>query len=86
MLAFLIDPSITVYVGIGAKQMAKTIYFSDINANTVELNCVFGMDNAKFAVAFPGIKGRRYDSFSRMVGCVAGCSRVELPVTRAVEL
>jgi hypothetical protein len=64
--------------------MTKITNYSDFNGQTVELNCVFGMDNAKFATAFPGITGRRYDSFSRMVGCAVG-SRVELPVTRSVE-
>jgi hypothetical protein len=64
--------------------MAKMINYSDFNGRTIELNGVFSMDNAKFAVAFPGIKGRRYDSFSRMVGCAAG-SREVLPVTRVIE-
>ena len=64
--------------------MANMRYFSDFNGATVELAGMYGMDNAKFAEAFPGIKGRRSDSFARWVGKVAGSATV-YPVTRVVE-
>ena len=67
--------------------MANVKTFSDLNGNTVELTGVWGMDNAKFAVAFPGVKGRRFDSFQMMVGTPAGvvsADRNALPVTRTI--
>ncbi len=48
--------------------MAITKYFSDVNGTTVELKSAHPLDNKKFEVAFPGVKGKRWDSFSRMVG------------------
>ena len=42
------------------------------------------MDNAPFAAAFPGIEGRKYDSFQRFVGYRPG-TRETLPVTRTIE-
>lgn len=66
--------------------MANFKYFSDVNGQTIELVNVSSMDNAKFAAAFPGVKGRRYDSFSRMVGVAAGMKWSEaIPVTRAIQ-
>jgi hypothetical protein len=63
--------------------MAGTKNFSDINGETVELvGYVLPLDNAKFAAAFPGVKGLRYDGFSMKVGRTA--DRRELPVTRSI--
>lgn len=47
-------------------------YFHD----DVELTNIRGMDTAKFASAYPGIKGRKYDGYSRMVGRVVGTEPV----------
>lgn len=44
--------------------MAKVLYF---NGET-ELKGVTSISNAAFAFRFPGMKGRRFDSFSMMVG------------------
>jgi hypothetical protein len=64
--------------------MANVKHYSDFNGETVELSGHIGaMDNAKFAAAFPGVKGRFYDSFAKQVGYAAG-SREPLPVTRVV--
>jgi hypothetical protein len=62
--------------------------FSDFNGTSVELAAIWSMDNPKFAAAFPGIKGCRYDSFSMQVGVPAGvilADRNALPVTRKVN-
>jgi hypothetical protein len=48
--------------------MAKVLYFSDVNGETVELTRIQPLDNAKFATMFPGVKGRKYDGYARMVG------------------
>jgi len=64
--------------------MANVKNFSDFNGKTTELfGQISGMDNAKFAIAFPALKGSRYDSFSMKVGYAAG-SREPLPLTRSV--
>ena len=64
--------------------MANIKNFSDWNGETVELvGYLFGMDNAKFAAAFPGIKGKMWDSYSKRVGYSA--DKRLLPVTRSVE-
>lgn len=60
--------------------MATIKYFS----GDVQLDGVYGMDNAEFAKTFPTIKGRRFDSFSRMVGRIKGSNTV-YPVERAIE-
>jgi hypothetical protein len=64
--------------------MADFRHFADINGETVELvGYVLGMDNAKFAAAFPGIKGKRNDGYSMMT--MRAADGRELPVTRAIE-
>jgi hypothetical protein len=65
--------------------MATFRNFADINGETIELKShrINSMKNAEFAERFPGIKGRRYDSFSRMVSEDAE-GRV-LPITRSIE-
>jgi hypothetical protein len=44
--------------------MAKVLYFS----GETELTGITSIRNAEFAARFPGIKGRRYDGYSMMVG------------------
>jgi hypothetical protein len=43
---------------------SHVIYFNGTN----ELGCVTAMRNELFAARFPGVKGKRYDSFSMWVG------------------
>lgn len=63
--------------------MANIKHFSDLGGQTIELTgSIYGMPNAEFAARFPGVKGKRYDSFSMFVGRAAGR---EWPVTRMVE-
>lgn len=60
--------------------MAGTMkYFS----GRVEVESYGSIDNAKFAAAFPGIKGIRNDSFTKRVGRTADKSIV--PLTRIIE-
>ena len=63
--------------------MANIKHFADWNGQTVELSGIHGMRNAAFVATF-NIKGRWYDSFSRLVG-YAPDSNTILPVTRVVE-
>lgn len=66
--------------------MANVRNFSDWGGQAVELvGYLNGMRNAEFAARFPGVKGRRCDSFSMWVGFEAG-SRAPLPVTRSVTI
>jgi hypothetical protein len=48
--------------------MANVKYFSDHNGETVQLKNIIGMENAEFEARFPGIKGKRWDGFKRIVG------------------
>lgn len=48
--------------------MATMKYFS----GDTEVVQPYGMPNAEFAKAFPGVVGIRYDSFSRYVGIKVG--------------
>lgn len=45
--------------------MAKTLYFS---GETELKSFISPMSNKEFAERFPGVKGRRYDGYSMMVG------------------
>lgn len=64
--------------------MATFKHFADINGETIELRgYVLGMDNAKFAAAFPGIKGKRLDGYSMQT--MRSADGRELPVTRVIE-
>ena len=64
--------------------MANIKHFSDLNGQTIELvGIINGLDNAKFEAAFPGIKGRKYDGYSRMVG--RSITGELLPVTRSIN-
>jgi hypothetical protein len=59
-------------------------YFSDYNGETIELAWTESMRNKDFEALFPGVKGLRYDSFSKRVGKV-GPGAPYLPLTRAIE-
>jgi hypothetical protein len=65
--------------------MANIKHFSDWNGTTVELAYIRQMKNAAFATQFPGIKGRRCDSFTMWVGATREAPRDLLPVTRVIE-
>lgn len=62
----------------------KLKYFADWNGEAVELEHLHNLDNAKFAAQFPGVTGRRFDSFSMFVGYRPGTREV-LPVTRSIN-
>ena len=67
--------------------MAKVKYFHDrADGETIDLVHVYGMKNADFAARFPGVTGRRYDSFTRLVGLPEGGrgDNDALPVSRTV--
>jgi hypothetical protein len=65
--------------------MAIIKNFSDFNGETVEIvsRYLIPIDNKEYATLFPGVKGRRCDSFSRYAGRDAE-GRL-LPVTRSIE-
>ena len=60
--------------------MATMKYFS----GEIQLNDIHGMDNVKFAAAFPDVKGFRYDSFQRLVGFIPG-TKTLAAVERKIE-
>lgn len=63
--------------------MANMKYFADIGGQTVALtNPPYTMRNVEFEARFPGVRGIRVDSFSRMV---ADHGTSVLPVTRRIE-
>ena len=61
--------------------MATMKYFS----GDQEVKWPFNLKNDRFARAFPGIKGVRYDSFSRWVAHPIDGPDAILPVTRIIE-
>lgn len=60
-------------------------------SGTQELIDPHSMDNQQFAASFPGVKGLRYDSFTKWVGSpiaekdVRHSQRTLLPVTRCIH-
>jgi hypothetical protein len=60
---------------------ARVIYFSD----TTEVSSIIYIRNEEFAAKFPGVKGRRVDSFSMLAGWKAGDMHTLLPVTRVID-
>jgi hypothetical protein len=48
--------------------MAKVKYFSELDGQTVELTAISAMDNRSFAALFPGVNGKRFDSYAMKVG------------------
>jgi hypothetical protein len=65
--------------------MATIKYFADVNGDTTELRDPHGLPNADFVARFPGVAGKRYDSFSMLVGFPIDGSRELYPVTRRIE-
>jgi hypothetical protein len=63
--------------------MADMRYFSEHNGEAVQLRQITCMDNATFKAQFPDVVGKRYDSFSRMVGKAE--DGTVLPVLRLIE-
>ncbi|KGC70803.1 hypothetical protein DP57_6329 [Burkholderia pseudomallei] len=61
--------------------MARIKYFN----GTQELKNIHGIDREKFAQVFPGVKGRRWDGFSMMVGYPLDGSSGPIPVERVIE-
>lgn len=57
--------------------MAKVTHYN----GTLPLSGVQPLDNPVFATKFPGVKGRRCDSFSKWVGFNGG---EMMPVTRTI--
>jgi hypothetical protein len=57
------------------------IYFS----GTTEVTSITYVTNAEFVAKFPGVKGRRVDSFSMLAGWKAGDMQNLLPVTRVID-
>jgi hypothetical protein len=64
----------------------RVIYFS---AGGIELSHPYGLDNKKFEKLFPGVTGKRYDSFHKLVGYPPGVPAFRdehtLPVVRVIE-
>lgn len=61
----------------------KFLYFSDTAEGPIQLHMNGAiMSNAEFAQKFPGVKGVKYDSFSKQVGYVG---REVFPVTRVIR-
>lgn len=67
--------------------MAKIKYFADVDGQALELTTIFPMDNKEFTDRFPGVKGRRYDSFAKLAGCEGNLRQgaTVYPVTRQIE-
>lgn len=66
--------------------MTTTRYFSDIAGETREVFACWSMRNTECESRFPGVKARRYDSFSRMVGPLTNSPAGELaPITRVIR-
>lgn len=65
--------------------MTRTRYFTEIEGETVQLAWISTLDNREFERLFPGIKGRRSDSFSRFVGYLDNSTKHPVSTFRAVE-
>ena len=50
-----------------------------------QLKSIHSIDNAKFAAMFPGVKGRRSDGYSMLVGYPVTGKGGVLPVERVIE-
>jgi hypothetical protein len=61
--------------------MARIKYFN----GTRELKNIFSMDNKEFAARFPGVRGKRYDGYSKQVGYPMEGVGGPLPVERVIE-
>jgi hypothetical protein len=65
--------------------MARMRYFTEIEGETVQLAWISTLGNREFERLFPGIKGRRSDSFSRFVGYRDNSTKQPVPTFRAIE-
>ncbi|MGF6604607.1 hypothetical protein P3T23_009363 [Paraburkholderia sp. GAS448] len=65
--------------------MADMKYFCDIGDQVVQLKAPYGMPNKEFEAKFPGIKGLRYDGYTRIAGYPLEGAGGPLPVTRVIE-
>jgi hypothetical protein len=72
-------------INTGSTSMADIRYFSDLDGTTQPLRYLTQMENAKFAAAFPGVKGRRADGYTMWVGHPTTGADCLLPVTRMIE-
>lgn len=61
--------------------MANFKYFS----GTTEINGIHPLRNDQFARAFPGVRGIRYDGYSKMVGHPVTGPDAILPVDRSIQ-
>lgn len=64
--------------------MATYKYFSDHGGQPVELERVTEIDNKLFEKLFQGVKGLRFDGYSKYVGYAQGGTAM-LPATRKIE-
>ena len=58
-------------------------FFDSANRMVALVGNIQGMRNAEFAARFPGVKGKRLDSFTMQV--MSAGDRELFPVTRAIE-
>jgi hypothetical protein len=58
--------------------------FSDYNGETVELQSWDLMNRSEFAIKFPGVKGKNYDSFDKFVGKHPVTGEI-IPITRRIN-
>lgn len=65
--------------------MAQMRYFGEQNGETVQFSWISHIPNREFDALFPGIKGRRADSFSKWVGYLDDSSKHPLPLLRSIE-
>ena len=65
--------------------VGKVKYFTEFGGETVELPWVSMIPNREFEALFPGIKGRRADSFSRYVGYLDAAGKQPVPTFRTIE-
>lgn len=64
--------------------MANFKFFADLNGETIPLHGnILGIKNAEFAAKYPGLKGRRFDSFEMQA--MYGPDNQLYPVTRVIE-
>jgi hypothetical protein len=63
--------------------MATFRYFADLDGTQTELTPWGSLRNADFAAKFPGVKGKKCDSFSRWIG--KDSNGVVLPITRSIQ-
>ena len=60
-------------------------YFGEVEGEAVQFVWTSHIDNAEFDRLFPGVKGKRLDSFSKRVGYLDSSSKKPLPLLRTIE-